>query len=236
MSSSPCTPSRPRPSSSIDASFTSASSQGYGNPIRSRRSSLHSKPSPSYPRPKSSLDRNTDFLASNGPGSATISVKGLGSLADELAEAWDDDGEEEGGSPDGLSYFQDVENEQADTSTGLSEQFHFKEPSDLSVEAVSSPVSLSIPNLPTSPPKSLTCTKQRPRHSEHDGSDTGYDLEMPESKWISVSLEARMAVIEELARQGVQSNSSEIDTVVVRVANSLKNLSPQSGVEYGATW
>ena len=170
--------------------------------------------SPLTPRPMSSHSRNGDFRSSNGFGSALDSGDGLGNLADELADAWD---EEEG------------------------------EHSELQAngyDAPSTPVHLEIHDSTTNglPPQSehsLSPTKpsSRPKHrrkaSQYDGSDYGSDPE--EAEGISPTLEARMAAIEHLARRGTEANGSETDTVIQRVADSLKDLGSQAGVENGAS-
>ena len=84
-----------------------------------------------------------------------------------------------------------------------------------------------------SPTKPSSRTKHRRKASQYDGSDYGSDPE--EVEGISPTLEARMAAIEHLARRGTEANGSEADTVIQRVAESLKDLGSQAGIENGAS-
>ena len=97
-----------------------------------------------------------------------------------------------------------------------------------------------VSNTSLSPPK--TKSKNRAskanhsrQESQYDGSDYGNDSDLEDSGGISAGLEARMAGIEALARRGTESNGSELDGVVKRTVNSLKDLGNQSGVENSAT-
>lgn len=81
-----------RSSSSLDYFPPSSPQSAQCSPIRptrSRQSSLYSLHSPSTPRPNSS--HSQEFGFANGPGTPGASGNGLGNLADELAEAWDED-------------------------------------------------------------------------------------------------------------------------------------------------
>ena len=88
--------------------------------------------------------------------------------------------------------------------------------------------SLSPPKLPARP-------KHRRKDSQYDGSDYGENSELEDAAGISSSLEARMATIEGLARRGTETNGSDADGVIKRVADILKDLGSQSGIENGAT-
>ncbi|KAL8999721.1 MAG: hypothetical protein Q9169_001538 [Polycauliona sp. 2 TL-2023] len=78
-------------------------------------------------------------------------------------------------------------------------------------------------------------TSQPSHTSIYDGSDYGDDSDLEDVRGIPSSLEHRLAAIESLARRGVESNGSGADTVVVRVAESLRDLVSQTGVETGAS-
>ena len=231
MPSSPRTPNRRRKSSNLESPFSPSSPQtnGYSSrPSHSRKSSLNSIRSSLTTRPTSSHSRNGDFGSSNGFGSATDGGNGLGNLADELAEAWDDEGEEgvdtrsPGGQFDGYG----------DLLNGHTTPPQLRSPSSISNHIPSSP----IPN-PTSrslsPMKQSARSKHRQRQSQYDGSDYGSDPE--EVDGISPSLEARMAAIEHLARRETEANGIEADTVISRVAESLRDLGSQSSLETGAS-
>lgn len=236
MPHSPRTPTSPRLSSGMDFSFASASPQGHivspqydgynsPRPFRSHRTSLYSIPSPSTSQPSCSHERQSSFGLANGFGGVPDQGDGLGNLADELAEAWDDDGQgepEEGGSeakadgtdavPNGLGNSCKI-----DTNTEL--------------------VTPSIWRNPSSPSSSPTKRQIRPKHhrqfSRYGESDYGGGSDAEGGKGNPLS--ARMVDIESLASQGVESDGSEPDPIVQRVANSLKNLGSQAGLENGAT-
>lgn len=243
MPHSPRTPTRRRLSSGIDFSIASASPQShwtspqyenynFPKPSQSHRTSLYSIPSPSTSQPPSSHDRRGSFGVVSGFGGVAIQGDGLGSLADELAEAWDDDGqgEAEDGGIGALG-------------NGIGAIHHGQ--LDLSERLRDSPFTDTTPDFMTSPSRghlfnsssSLTKRRYRPKHhrkfssygeSEYgEGSDHEEDIDTP--------LLARMAAIESLARHGVEIEGCEPDTIVQRVANSLKDLESQSGLENGAT-
>lgn len=235
MPHSPRTPIRRRPSSNLDLSFTSNSPQCAPftpiKPSRSRRSSIQSLRTPTTPRPPSSHDRAEGFGFSNDYGGLGGAGNGLGSLADELAEAWDEDGEGEGEGDDEVSGLPAAE-EDASTSQvpeGASPQFG----SHRQVGVLSpSPVLLEKPNGSGSPQKKQ---RKRLKDPKYDGSDDGNDTDLEESG-ITSQLEARMAVVESLARQGAAGLAgSEADHVFARVATYLQDLSSQASVENHTT-
>ena len=231
MPSSPRTPNLRRRSSGFSSSNSMASpyTNGYSStrPTHSRNSSLTSMQSPSTPRPTSSYSRNGDFGSSNGFGTAVDSGDALGNLADELAEAWDEEGEEEASGID--SHMNTTPNA---VQNAPSTPPHFEINESGSNGIGSSPLPQQSERS-LSPTKPSFRTKRRRKISQYDGSDYGSDPE--ETEGISPSLEARMAAIEHLARRGTEANGSEADTAIQRVAESLKDLGSQAGVENGAS-
>ena len=227
MTSSPRTPNRRRRSSGMSSTFTPMSPQtnGYSTrPSHSRKTSYTSIQSPATPRPASSHSRDGDFGSSNGFGNAGDTGNGLGNLADELAEAWDEEVDEEASEarngPNGTD------------NNGLSPPPHLEIHDSISNGIASSPLPQQSEQS-LSPTKSNLQSKHRRKASDYDGSDYGSDPE--ETEELSPSLEARMAAIEHLARRGTEANGSEADTVIQRVAESLKDLGSQAGVENGAS-
>ena len=93
-----------------------------------------------------------------------------------------------------------------------------------------SPVLQEKPNGSSSPPKQSTPRKTGRKETDYDGSNSGEHSESEETG-IPASLETRMAVIDILAKQGVALAATEANGVFVRVADSLKNLNSQAGVE-----
>lgn len=244
MPSSPPTPTRHRKSSSIDIdlSFTSASPQSNGytskRPFNSRRSSQCSVHSPSTPRPISSLDRSGYFGSSNGLDDSVDprNANGLANLADELAEAFDEedkDGHELGDEvpetlydrAEAIRHDQKKENEHS--------IFGNCSPKDQSISAL--PVRQATSGLYLSPPKQSLRSRHTRKNSQYDGSDYGDDSDLDDTHCIPPSLEARLSAVESLARRGTEANGSDADRIVQRVADSLKDLGSQAGVENGAT-
>lgn len=167
----------------------------------------------------SSHSRYGDLGSSNGFGSAVGSGNGLGNLADELAEAWDEEGEEDPSEVHANGYA-------APTSP------HLEVDNSMSNGFASCPLPQQSEHS-LSPARPSFRTKHRRKTSQYDGSDYGSDP--GETKGISSSLEARMAAIEHLARRGTEANGSDADTAIPRVAESLRDLGSQAGVENGAS-
>lgn len=151
---------------------------------------------------------------------------GLGSLADELAEALNEDEEDEAG--EGFDESQHDGAAEAQCGNYIPGNCQIRRPTPI----------LSPPSRERSlsPPKQLRRSKNHRRQNSHyDGSDYGTDSDLEGAEGISSSLEARMAAIEGLARQGTEANGIALDDVVQRVADYLRNLGSQIGVENGAT-
>ncbi|TAQ85729.1 hypothetical protein B7494_g5955 [Chlorociboria aeruginascens] len=207
MPVSPQTPRHSRVPSNIDISYVTTS-YAEPSPRRLSKTSIHSIHSPTTPN-RHSYNRTDSMSAdmfSSGGGQAASN--GLGNLADELADAWDED---------------EGEDEEVDMNFqegGLDGEVV----RDSGVDVTSSP---KVVNL--SPPKG-----HRRQGSEYDGSDYGGDSDM-ESPGIPPGLVSRMDMVEGLARRGTEENGTERDGVVKRVIEGLKDLGAQSGVEGGAT-
>ena len=174
--------------------------------------------SPLTPRPNSAHDRN----ASGDWGSAESS-NGLGNLADELAEAFEEEEEEPG---------EEVSEPQYDGAGSKANGYPAFQSARI---PMSPPPPQPTRELSLSPPKHTSRSKHRQKASQYDGSDYGSESNLEGADAISPSLEARMAAIESLARRGTEANGSDIDDVVKRVSNSLKDLGSQASVENGAS-
>lgn len=193
---------------------------------------MYSIPSASTLRP-SSHDERGGFGIVNGLGSASDSGNGLGNLADELAEAWDEEGDAD--ADEGSSGIHGVEREQIwNGNMGTSEALQHglkKEDSGFPM----SPSSAEPSTIFISPQKPLTLLRHRRQNSHYYGSEYGDDSDFEDTTDISASLEARMAAVESLVRRGTESNGSDADMIVQRVAESLKDLGSQSSLEQSAT-
>ena len=241
MPSSSPTPTRHRKSSSIapDLSFTSANPQSNDycakRPSNSRRSSQYIVASPPTPRPTSLHDTSGYFESSVGfddlgdPGNANS----LGNLADELAEAFDEEDDNR------LDFGDDVSETLHDRAEAIRYD-HLKENEhptsrngDRKGHAISvSPVRQATSDLSLSPIERPFSARHKRKNSQYDGSDYGDDSDLD---GLSPSLEARLAAVESLVRRGTEANGSDADEIVQRVADSLKDLGSQAGVENGAT-
>ena len=240
MPSSPHTPTRRHRFSSIERSSTHSSPTTLQkSPIYSRhgrKSSINSVSSPSSTRPRSSHSNNLEFGASHSLQAEDGTASGLGNLADELAETWEEDNDNvphEGNTGTQNVYGQPtLINGFEDRGRPILEFHHDR--AHLPPRSQEN----AVDHRSLSPPKQSTRLKHRrksPDISDYDGSDYGDNSDLEKDDGISASLEHRLAAIESLARRGAESNGSEGDTVVTRVAESLRDLGSQAAVETGAT-
>jgi hypothetical protein len=154
---------------------------------------------------------------------------GLGNLADELADAWEQ--EQEGGY--GYASGQEIGNIPADSQhrdhSDSEDGYH------MGTRTPSSGYSSERASLHPPKPKTRNGGHRHRRHeSQYDGSDYGNDSDLEEAADISPSLEMQMAEIESLARRGIENNGSENDYVIARVVEALRDLGGQSGIENNA--
>ena len=215
MQSSPRTPKHSRHPSAINMSLASPLTYNAdSSPRRNSKASIHSPTTPNRHSFQRSHSVDVDVFSSGGP---TALSNGLGNLADELADAWDEEGEEgEDEEPD--MNFQEGKSEGETTR-------------DSGVDVASSPVP-AAKSSGLSPSSATRNHRRQP--SEYDGSDYGGDSDL-ESPGIPPGLVSRMDLVESLARRGTEVNGTERDGVVKRVVDGLKDLGGQSGVEGGAT-
>ena len=247
MPSSPSTPTRrPKPSSiGVKLSWASASPQSDGcssvRPSNSRTSSQYSLPSPSSPRPDSSHEKREYIDFSQGLYHPTnpFNGDGLGNLADELADAFEGEDENEdklrGGPLEGvcgraeaIRHYQSKETEHP-MFRNVAQNGHSYSISP--VQPAASDPSMRKKLHPT-PPQTSQEQLSYPGHtrkpSQYRGDDS--DLEIATSP----ILEACLAAVEGLACRGTEVNGRSADEIVQRVADSLKNLGSQTGVENSA--
>ncbi|KAJ5893328.1 hypothetical protein N7495_005019 [Penicillium taxi] len=159
---------------------------------------------------------SVDFSADSGGG-------GLGNLADELADAWDED--------EGYGYASGQDKSPA----GSQRMDHSDNEEYL----------LSVHNMRSQSPSQDSPTRnrlranqirqQRRQEGRYDGSDYGNDSDLDEVTDIPPGLESQMADIESLVRRGIENNGSEHDHVIQRTVESLRDLGGQSGIENSAT-
>ena len=241
MQSTPPTPT-PRRRSSGNAThlaFPSASPRNDSSPFKrssnSRRSSHCSEAPPSTARLSPSHDSSGCLETSEGfddlvdPSNAT----GLGNLADELAEALeeeDEDGHElEHGAledrAEPICHDRSKENEHPKT----------KNCNQPTVIASTLPVRTATSDLALKIPKQSLRFGHTRRRSQYDGSDYGSDSDLDDTNGFPASLEARIAAVESLAHRETEANRGNTDEIVPKLVDALKDLGSQSGVENRAT-
>ncbi|EAW08217.1 uncharacterized protein ACLA_029450 [Aspergillus clavatus NRRL 1] len=201
------------------------------SPPRSPRTPRSSAPpSPMTPRQRNSQAMNGSYRLSGDFGSSTDAGGGLGNLADELADAWDD--EEEGG----YGYVSGQDNGPGDLQHDMDRSdgedgYNMGRRSPLS-DFAAEHASLQPPRAK---PRNGTQRSHRRHESQYDGSDYGNESDFEEAADISPGLEGQMAEIESLARRGIENNGSENDYVIQRAVEALRDLGGQSGIENNAT-
>ena len=163
-----------------------------------------------------------DRISGDFSGAVENGGGGMGSLADELADAWDEDG--------GYDYASGQENVsgegQIDQSGG---GYHMRTRSQVSNSSIERP----RPHRHKHKARNGGVFRHGRHESQYDGSDYGNDSDLEESD-ISPSLEGQMAEIESLARRGMENNGSESDHVIKRTVDALRDLEGQSGIENNA--
>lgn len=163
-------------------------------------------------------------------------ASGLGNLADELAEAleeedenWHEIGDGAPESPcdraEAICHDRSKENEHPKTKNY---DQHPLVASTLPVRTATSGLALKIPK------QSLRFGNTR-RRSQYDGSDYGNDSDPDDTNGIPASLEARIAAVESLAHRDTEANGGNADETVPRLVDALKDLGSQNGVENRAT-
>jgi len=161
---------------------------------------------------------SVDFSADTGGGG------GLGNLADELADAWEQE-------EDGYGYASGQE-----TTPMGSQRMDHSDVEDTYMQSVHD-MRPGSPG-PDSPSRSRLRAPHLRQHrraeSHYDGSDYGNDSDLEETADISPALESQMADIEGLARRGIENNGSENDHVIQRTVEALRDLGGQSGIENSA--
>ncbi|EKD20887.1 uncharacterized protein L3040_000990 [Drepanopeziza brunnea f. sp. 'multigermtubi'] len=220
MPTSPRTPSHSRGPSATDLSFATPLSYS-GSPRRHSKGSINTPISPGRNNRTRTDSIGPDVFSSGGPAAPS---NGLGNLADELADAWEEGEEEDDEDYEPDMNFQEVRDE----GNGPTR--------DSGVDVGSSPVQVQPKSANLTPPTPTIGGGRRHRRqpSEYDGSDYGGDSDL-ESPGMPTGLLARMDMVDSLARRGAENNGTDRESVVKRVIDGLKDLGGQSGVEGNAT-
>lgn len=171
---------------------------------------------------------NGSYRLSGDFGGPADAAGGLGNLADELADAWDE--EDEGG----YGYVSGQDNASGDlqgtTRSDAEDDYSMGPRSPLSSYAPGH-ASLQPPRVKA---RNGSQRNHRRHESQYDGSDYGNESDFEEAADIPPSLEGQMAEIESLVRRGIENNGSENDHVIKRVVETLRDLGSQSGIENNA--
>ncbi|SPJ85526.1 uncharacterized protein FTOL_11307 [Fusarium torulosum] len=208
MPSSPQTPRHSRNSSAFD-SFS-------GSPQARRLS-------------KSSVqEASTPFRNSfNQQDALELSGNGMGNLADELADAFSDSGDE-GDYTDGDAN-SDMFRPEGET------QGHEEADEMDDTETTSSPTKKDAERAKA---VNLTLLSPRRKHqrqtSNYDGSEYGSESDL-DSPGMPPGLVSKMDAVESLARRGTENYGGPADDVFKRVTNALRDLGSQSSVEASAS-
>jgi len=209
-------------SEDVDASYHEESATPSPQARRQSRSSLRDPSTPIRGNFATHDGLDAHVFSSGGFGGIEI---GIGNLADELADAFSDSGDEayENESPN-------INVTAHDSGAGAGKG----EVRDNGVEVASPtgfgsgrPKSMSL-SLPTNG------RGHRRAGSEYDGSEYGSDSDL-DSPGMPPSLVAKIDAVESLARRGTESNGGPADGVFTRVTDSLRDLGSQTGVESSAT-
>ncbi|KAI1336159.1 hypothetical protein F5Y15DRAFT_395455 [Xylariaceae sp. FL0016] len=209
MSRSPQTPRHSRHSSAVDTSFQGTSPGSSPNARRQSKSSFNDPLTPL----RNSMNES-DLQDLSGVGAAD---NGLGNLADELADALSDSGEED-------EYYED-DQEQENPREGVDGI----RDSGVDVASQSDQPKVKSDSLNVPPPNGRG---HRRKESTYDGSEYGSESDL-ESPGMPPSLVAKIDAVESLARRG--TDSSPTDGVFKRVTDGLRDLGSQSGVEGSTT-
>ncbi|KAL8782478.1 MAG: hypothetical protein Q9213_005347 [Squamulea squamosa] len=229
MPSSPHTPTRHHSFSNLDDTRSNNIQRSPTAKRSSRSFSIRSIPSPVSLKPPSARDSH-GFDPPGYLDGIRSDSNGLGNLADELAEVWDDECSR------AIQIRDITRNVEYGSPSTQHEHRQFAQENGCDL-GISMP---NISNYRDEPDRSLSLPKHTlHRTSSHasiyDGSDYGENLNSEGAEGISASLEHRLAAIETLARRGAESNGSTADTIILRVAECLGHLALSAGVEIGAS-
>ncbi|TDZ21439.1 hypothetical protein C8034_v001507 [Colletotrichum sidae] len=205
-----------------NASYQNASSNSSPRNRRQSRSSTHDSATPL----RNSFN-NQESMDISYVGGDMSAANGLGNLADELADAFSDSGDEE-------EYYEDdgaapnISVQEADARAAV------EGTRDSGVDVASLAGGGPKPKNVHLGPPSTPRRGHRRTGSEYDGSEYGSESDL-ESPGMLPSLVAKIDAVESLARRGTESNGGSTDGVFNRVTESLRDLGSQAGVEGSAT-
>lgn len=193
---------------------------------RQSKTSLHDSMSAPFINNLSHQDSlDLSILASGGAGSG----EGMGNLADELADAFSESGEEE------IDEYQDGDFALTDSRAPPTQRLAIEAIRDSGVHVDGETIGegihaveggLGIPTLPK--------RGHQRKGSEYDGSEYGSESDL-DSAGMPPTLVAKIDAIESLARRGTENYGGPADDVFRRVTDGLRDLGSQSTVEGSAS-
>ncbi|XWW96659.1 hypothetical protein V2A60_004636 [Cordyceps javanica] len=214
MPASPQTPQRSRQSSVADDHNAS--------PIH-RRHSRSSISDVTTPFRNSLTHQDTlDMSILAGGGGQTSS--GMGNLADELADAFSDSGEEDDGVVCGFS---------GNQRSGDASKLDGSRDSGVDVNSANVRGAERTKDAKLALPSPPHRAHQR-KGSEYDGSEYGSESDL-DAAGFTANLIAKIDAVESLARRGTESYGGPEDDVLNRITESLRDLGSQSSVEGNAS-
>lgn len=154
---------------------------------------------------------------SNGGVAGT---NGLGNLADELADAFSDTGDE---LEDEHHQPNDAQEHQLDKNTQAEENDRHAGPNQDFADGISAST-LSLPQQ----------RGHQRKGSEYDGSEYGSESDL-DAAGLTTSVITKIDAIESLARRGIENYGGPQDDVFKRVTDGLRDLASQSSVEGSAS-
>lgn len=168
---------------------------------------------------RSSIMQQDTMDISDMSNGGQASTSGLGNLADELADAFSDTGDE-------------LDDDEHNSHDACARPFDDKaQPQELlkseagGIDRLNSTDTLSLPHQQRG--------HQR-KGSEYDGSEYGSESDL-DAAGLNASVIAKIDAIESLARRGVENYGGPEDEVFKRVTNGLRDLASQSSVEGSAS-
>ncbi|KAK3940707.1 hypothetical protein QBC46DRAFT_287612 [Diplogelasinospora grovesii] len=233
----PVSPQTPRHSPHPSMDYQSGAA-GY-SPQSERRQSKSSFHEPSTPLRGSfnPSDNNMDNMFSSG-GMGGMG-NGLGNLADELGDAFDDDdggfyyGDEIEGI-DGMAPPEDDDEDEDEMDVSVMKESTTRDSGvDVSNQSPTK-AGLALPHRASLSLPSPNGKGHRRMQSEYDGSEYGSESDL-ESSGMPPRLVEMLDRVASLARRGAENNGSATDGVFKRVTDGLQDLGSQAGVEGGAT-
>ncbi|KAK0375916.1 hypothetical protein CLIM01_06708 [Colletotrichum limetticola] len=221
----PQTPGHSRNHSGVDGSYQ------YNSVNSSPQNRRTSRSSADPATPLRSSFNNQDALDISYASGGMDGGNGLGNLADELADAFSDSGDEG-------EYYEEETNNDENNGSGTPninvEEATFEGIRDSGVDVASlGEAGGKGKNFNLGPPPAAQRGHRR-SGSEYDGSEYGSESDL-DSPGMLPSLVAKMDAVESLARRGTESNGGPTDGVFSRVTEGLRDLGSQAGVEGSAT-